>query len=117
MWTSAHRPKASADARSGVIAHKGKLNGERKLQLLAGLQLSLDSEAFTACMNSDTAADRLQQDRDLGQKLEITGTPSLFLRGVCGDSEWNKVSGGPDVLKEMIDTHRAGGDVTAFCAE
>ncbi len=48
-------------------------------------QLGLDRDAFESCLNSDEHADVVTANTLLGQRLGVTGTPTLFLRGEDGN--------------------------------
>lgn len=81
-------------ARAGVAAYRqGKFwemhekmfeNGapldRPKLEHLAH-DLGLDAKKFDADLDSEAVADRVTKDRKLGDSLQLTGTPSLFVDG------------------------------------
>lgn len=43
--------------------------------------IKLNSDAFKSCLNSDAAKAQVEADNALGQKLRVTGTPTLFING------------------------------------
>lgn len=43
--------------------------------------VKLNSNSFKSCLNSDAAKSQIEADNTLGQKLHITGTPTLFING------------------------------------
>ena len=87
----------------------------RQLQFLAKQQLEMDAEAFTACMNRDATAERLQNDIDSGNENGVNSTPSFFLKGICDDGRFLKMQGGPAAIETAINSHRAGQDMSALC--
>ena len=44
-------------------------------------ELDLNESAFAACMAAPETVSRVQEDIDLGRKLEIRGTPTVFING------------------------------------
>lgn len=70
-------------------------------------QVGLDMDAFQTCMDNPLTETAVRTDVAHATQAGITGTPTLFLRGVQGD-EWVRVQGGPDELMTLIAAHRAG---------
>ncbi len=69
-------------------------------------RLSMDGDAFAACLDSDRYAETVQADLRAGQRLGVDGTPALFVNG-------RPVPGGAvpfDVIAKVIDEEldRAG---------
>lgn len=69
----------------------------------AGLELS----AFHTCVADTRATDAVKVDIAHAEAVGITGTPSLFLKGVAGDG-WVKVEGGPEEVQLLIEAARQG---------
>ncbi len=61
------------------------------------VQHGWDLDSFHQCMNSSETQKILQEDIALGQKLNIGGTPSLFL-----DSRRVKYWAYPEVLRSLV---------------
>lgn len=57
---------------------------ESQVDVFAGFaeELELDMDEFTATMESDETADRVQADFDDGVELGVQGTPTIFVNGV-----------------------------------
>jgi protein-disulfide isomerase len=53
----------------------------------------LDADAFEECLNSDKYADVVTANRMLGDRLGVSGTPTLFIggRSIAEWSNWNAV--------------------------
>jgi protein-disulfide isomerase len=88
----------------------------RDMRFFAG-QLEMNTGAFTACMNKDSTAERVQKDMDLGETLELRGTPSLFLLGVKGEGEWVQVEGRGAAVLALVQAHREGLSLPVASAE
>ena len=70
-------------------------------------QVGLDMDAYQACVDNPLTEAAVRADVAHATQVGVTGTPSLFLKGVTGD-EWIRVRGGPDELMALIEAHRAG---------
>jgi len=60
-------------------------------------ELGLNGDTFQSCLNSDTHAELVTANHQLGQQLGVGGTPSVFIGGrlSLGPNDW-------DVLKAEI---------------
>jgi protein-disulfide isomerase len=88
------------------------------LQFLAGPQgLQLNTAAFTACMNKDETAARVQADIDLAERLGLPGTPALLLHGVCGPGAWIRIENGKAGIEAAVRAHRVGQVPPDMCGE
>lgn len=65
---------------------------------LAG-ETGMEASGFEKCIASDTTANLLKEDIDLGGKLEIHGTPSLYINGRLF-SDWPQ----PERLRMVIES-------------
>ncbi|WP_193142216.1 MULTISPECIES: DsbA family protein [unclassified Meridianimarinicoccus] len=74
-----HGNDAYKRAHDRLITMTGSVN-EAALSRLAR-DLDLDQEAVMAAMNDDKVVEELRGNRDLAQKLEISGTPTFILQG------------------------------------
>lgn len=59
-------------------AARGALRGQEDL-LAAARDVTLDEQAFRACMRSGTARTRVETDRADGQRRGVEGTPTIFV--------------------------------------
>lgn len=62
-----------------LFAHQDDLSDERIMELAK--QLGLDMTKFEADFRSEKARARVDEDRAEGEKLEIAGTPTVFVNG------------------------------------
>lgn len=62
-----------------VFAHQNELS-EEEIRSYAK-EIGLDMNAFERSFTSDASEARVEQDRKLGEKLEIGGTPAVFVDG------------------------------------
>src|SRR5690554_3248904 len=56
------------------------VRGDQAVELAR--ELGLDTARFSACLDSGRHAQRIQDDYEEGQRLEITGTPTMFVNGI-----------------------------------
>jgi protein-disulfide isomerase len=70
-------------------------------------QIGLDMEALEACMADPITEQRLRTDTDHANTVDITGTPTFFIKGLFGE-QWVQVRSKPEVMKAIIDAHAAG---------
>ena len=75
-------------------------------------QAGLDLSAFSACVADSRAMDAVKADIAHAEAVGITGTPSLFLKGVVGDG-WVKVEGGPEEVALLLEAARKGVELAA----
>ncbi|MCC7289216.1 DsbA family protein [bacterium] len=61
-------------------------------------QIGLDVEKFKSDYASKKYDDKINQDKNLGQKLQVQGTPTFFVNGVQVATD-----GGPDAIKKALD--------------
>lgn len=80
--------------------------GDEDLLFMAG-QVGLDKESIKTCMQKPETAQSLAIDVDAAGKLEIDGTPSIFIQGLVGDG-WVKFAGGPEELETLVKAARTG---------
>jgi protein-disulfide isomerase/uncharacterized membrane protein len=70
-------------------------------------QIGLDMEALEACIADPITDQRIRTDTDHANMLDITGTPTFFIKGLFGD-RWVQVRSKPDAIKAIIEAHAAG---------
>ena len=63
-----------------LIFSTAGVRGDQAIELAE--QLSLDVARFSECLDSGQHARRVQDDYEEGQRLEITGTPTMFVNGI-----------------------------------
>ena len=62
-------------------------------------ELGLDTAEFGTCLKSDAHAQLVTANRELGKRIGVSGTPSLFLNGQALRTEWQDYG----ALKERVD--------------
>ncbi|MDE1765307.1 MAG: thioredoxin domain-containing protein [Thaumarchaeota archaeon] len=90
-----------------VYSHQGEENSgwgmPEKVKALASNISGLDMQQFDACLDSKKYESRVQQLTQFGQRLGITGTPTIFI----GNNEkgYLTITGAQpyDVVKQVID--------------
>ncbi len=82
-------------------------HGEVDTPVRNAVRSSTDSERWNACLVSPEAWNAVVEGTKLGADLQITGTPTFFVRGILG-KEWVQVSGGVDTVKAVVEAHRSG---------
>lgn len=78
-----------------------ELIGEREWSAFAEQAGVPDAAAFTECMGTEWARDRVTRGRAIGDSLGIRGTPTLLVNGQVHD-----IFTGPDELNRAIDQAR-----------
>lgn len=63
-----------------LIFSTAAVRGDQAVELAR--ELGLDTARFSACLDSGRHAQRIQHDYEEGQRLEITGTPTMFVNGI-----------------------------------
>lgn len=76
------------------------------LQTMAA-QIGLDLPAWSACLADPGTMAGISADVQAANAVGISGTPSVFLRGIAGD-RWVKVPGGPGDVKVLVEAHKSG---------
>lgn len=80
--------------------------GKEDIRFMAE-QVGLDLAAFEQCMGDPATAALVVADVEAGGKAQITGTPTIFLKGAFGD-RWVRVKGGKDEITRLLTAVRAG---------
>ncbi|MBI4411668.1 MAG: DsbA family protein, partial [Deltaproteobacteria bacterium] len=62
-----------------VFENQKKLSKEMLLQIAESLEMN--KEAFVQCLESEEINAKVKQDIELGTKLDVHGTPSIFING------------------------------------
>ena len=75
-------------------------------------QVGLDAEALKVCIDDPLTDAKVRSDVAHGNKAGVHSTPSLFLRGLYGDT-WVLVSSGPKGVAKLVAAHKAGKDFPA----
>ncbi|HET8667425.1 MAG TPA: DsbA family protein, partial [Terriglobales bacterium] len=76
----------------------------KKLQELAGAA-GANPQQVAACSAEPATAARVRKSLELGEALEVTGTPTLYING----RRLQNLNGIPyEVLKSMVDTAKSG---------
>lgn len=70
-------------------------------------QVGLEPKAFEACMADPATAQAVVADVEAGGTAQISGTPSIFLKGPFGD-QWVRVIGGKDAIETILAAARSG---------
>lgn len=70
-------------------------------------QVGLEPKAFEACMADPATAQSVAADIEAGGTAQISGTPSIFLKGPFGD-QWVRVIGGKDAIQSILAAARSG---------
>lgn len=70
-------------------------------------QVGLDPKAFETCMNDPATAQAVVADVEGGGTAQISGTPSIFLKGAVGDG-WVRVIGGKEAINTILAAARSG---------
>ncbi|MEL6349966.1 MAG: vitamin K epoxide reductase family protein [Myxococcota bacterium] len=70
-------------------------------------QVNLNMDAFESCMADPVTETAIRTDVAHATQIGVSGTPTLFLKGVQGD-EWVRVRGGPAEALTLINAHRNG---------
>ncbi len=70
-------------------------------------QVGLEPKAFETCMADPATAQAVVADVEAGGTAQISGTPSIFLKGPFGD-QWVRVIGGKDAIETILAAARSG---------
>ncbi|MFH1465539.1 MAG: thioredoxin domain-containing protein [Pseudomonadota bacterium] len=70
-------------------------------------QLELDMDAFEACMADPAVMQRIKTDVLHADALDITGTPTFFVKGLFGD-RWVQVRSRAEIVEALVSAHRSG---------
>jgi protein-disulfide isomerase/uncharacterized membrane protein len=75
-------------------------------------QLQLDMPTFETCMADSATAEAVRQDVAAGGVAGISGTPSVFIKGLFGE-QWVRVSGGHEIINALLEAGRQGKSLPA----
>ncbi len=70
-------------------------------------QINLDLDALETCIAEPITAQIVKTDIAQADALDISGTPTFFIKGLFGD-RWVQVRSRPEAMKALIDAHAAG---------
>jgi len=70
-------------------------------------QIDLDLDALQACMDDPITHERLETDIAQADAVDISGTPTFFIKGLFGD-RWVQVRSRPEAMQALIEAHMAG---------
>jgi protein-disulfide isomerase/uncharacterized membrane protein len=70
-------------------------------------QVGIDTDALTACVADPLTDAKVRTDAAHGQSVGVHATPSLFLKGLYGET-WVLVTSGPKGLAKLVAAHKAG---------
>lgn len=73
-------------------------------------QVGLDMTAFEACMTDPATESAVREDVEAGGLAQLSGTPSIFLKGAFGD-RWVRILGGYPEITAILKVARAGGQL------
>jgi len=76
------------------------------LRFMAG-QVGLDKDAFESCMADPATEQAVRLDAAAGDQAGLTGTPTLYLKGIKGE-EWVHVKGLGDEAAALVAAHKMG---------
>jgi protein-disulfide isomerase/uncharacterized membrane protein len=76
------------------------------IRFMAG-QVGLDKDAFETCMGDPATEQAVRVDAAAGDKAGLSGTPTLYLKGVKGE-EWVHVKGLGDEAAALVAAHKMG---------
>lgn len=80
--------------------------GKDDLRFMAE-QVGLEPKAFETCMADPATAQSVVSDVEAGGTAQISGTPSIFLKGAFGD-QWVRVIGGKEAIQTILNAARSG---------
>jgi len=70
-------------------------------------QIGLDMAALESCLADPLTAQRVKTDCDHANEVELTGTPTFFLKGLFGE-DWVQIKSRPALIEAVIEAHRSG---------
>lgn len=70
-------------------------------------QVGIDTEALKACVADPLTDAKVRSDAAHGQAAGVHATPSIYLKGLYGDT-WVLVTSGPKGLAKLVAAHKAG---------
>jgi protein-disulfide isomerase/uncharacterized membrane protein len=88
-----------------VFANQAQLGDE----LLASIaqQVGMNFDQFSTCMSDPAILQKVERDAASGARMQIPGTPAMFLKGATGD-RWIESCYGAQGIAEIIKDHKAG---------
>ncbi len=70
-------------------------------------QIGLDLEALETCIADPITAERVKTDIAQADAVDISGTPTFFIKGLFGE-QWVQVRSRPEAMKALVEAHAAG---------
>jgi protein-disulfide isomerase/uncharacterized membrane protein len=74
----------------------------------AAVQLELDIDKFSACMQDPKTLEQVQRDGLSGGALDLHGTPAFYVKGLTPDGRWAESCEGPIGVVQLVKAVEAG---------
>ncbi len=74
----------------------------KDIEFMAEAQVKLEMTQFKACLDDPAMLKGIQSDISAAEKVGVTGTPSIYIKGVADTEKWYKVTGSVKQLQAAL---------------
>ncbi len=74
----------------------------KDIEFMAEAQVKLDMAQFKTCLDDPAMVKGIQSDIAAAEKVGVTGTPSIYIKGVANTEIWYKVTGSVKQLQAAL---------------
>jgi protein-disulfide isomerase len=74
----------------------------KDIEFMAEAQVKLEMTQFKACLDDSNVLKGIQSDIQAADTVGVTGTPSIYIKGVANTEKWYKVTGSVTQLQAAL---------------
>ena len=87
---------------STVVFKNQSYLSRKDIEFMAEAQVNLDMPQFKMCLDDPAMLKGIQSDVSAAEAIGVTGTPSIYIKGVANTEKWYKVTGTVVQLKSAL---------------
>jgi protein-disulfide isomerase/uncharacterized membrane protein len=87
---------------STIVFKNQSYLSRKDIEFMAEAQVKLDMPQFKTCLDDPAMVKGIQSDVSAAEAIGVTGTPSIYIKGVANTEKWYKVTGTVVQLKSAL---------------
>jgi len=87
---------------STVVFKNQSYLSRKDIEFMAEAQVKLEMSQFKTCLDDPAMLKGIQSDVSAAETVGVTGTPSIYIKGVANTEKWYKVTGSVVQLKAAL---------------